>query len=136
LLAEDATVDVTNTTIDDSMGGAGVVATASGTILNLIDSTVDGNSGGGIIVSRGAHATIQGGTINGNVGDGILLRADEPLVPGATAPATASIAEAGAPMTIADNTDDGIDIEPDGSSATINSANIVFSGNGDQDIEQ
>ena len=51
-------------------------------------------------------------------------------------PSTATIAESGAAMTISDNGDDGIDVQPDGSAATINEANIVFSGNGDQDIER
>jgi len=136
VLVAAATLELTATTVRDTAGGSGVLATLGDTVVHLIDSTVTGSAGDGVVISLGASAIVEGGEISGNTGDGILLRADEPLVPGSTAPATASIAETGAAITIADNTDDGIDIEPDGSSATYDLGNIVFSGNGDQDIER
>jgi len=51
-------------------------------------------------------------------------------------PPTVSIAESGSLMAIPGNTDDGIDVDPNGSSATIDETNIMGLGNGGQDIEQ
>jgi parallel beta-helix repeat protein len=128
-------VDSTGTVMQNTfrMNGAVGIAVGGRSAAELRDNIVVSNGGiegdAGIAIVNDAVADISGGVISQNRGGGIWLGPD----PFGSLPATATIGLEGPAIQIANNGGAGIFVADNGSEATIDSRNIVFSNNAEGD---